>query len=731
MPKPLLLLPLSLAIALATGQAEAADPWRLCPATDIIPPFRDPAAPPPAEGAVGATEAEATTLDVSRVGLSTLQGDVILRRGQQWLGAERVVYEHQTQRYSAEGGVRYEDPGLRLTARGARGDQAAGTVELDDIAYQMVSLRGNGRAERVEVAGDDASLFRATYSTCDPRQRLWEIQARRVNVDREEGLARIHEAQLRLGRVTVLYLPYLVVPVDDRRRTGLLYPTIGQTETSGLEIRLPYYINIAPNYDATITPRILGKRGLMLGGEFRYLTERHRGIVEADWLPSDRISDRRRSYLRLNHHTAINADWHATANLRSVSDRRYFEDFGENAAQTAVSFIDSTAGMYGRGRYWQAELSVQDWQTTDALLPDGSEPFRRLPRALFAWEQPLLPWATAGLRSELVAFDHDVLDGGRRIDIKPWLRLPFEGDAWFVHPEFAWRYTHYDLDRSGGDRKPSRSLPIASMDMGAFFERDAGLFGRRFVQTLEPRLYYLRVPYREQADIPVFDTQDLTFGYAQLFRDNRFAGADRQGDANQATAALTTRLFDAGSGREWLSASLGQIRYFDPPRVLLPGQAPLDRGRSAWVLEADAHLDDRWSFGASQQWDPELSATTLSSLRAQRRFGDGGVFNLAYRYRRDLIEQAEASFVYPISHAWRLVGRWNHSLLDDSTLEAFGGIEWESCCMAVRIVGRHYVRNREGEKNNALYFEIELKGLGSFGRDTGRLLQGGILGYSR
>jgi LPS-assembly protein len=732
-PRPLLL-PLGLAVTLAFGQAEAADPWRLCPSPDILPPFRSGDLPAPAARDRLPTEVEADRFDLSQTGRSILDGDVLLKRGDQWLGAERLEFEHETQRYVASGGVRYEDEGFRLTAREARGDQRADSVELDDIAYQLVAERGNGRAERVEVVGNDATLFQATYSTCDPNQRLWELQARRVNVDREEGLARIHDAHLRIGRVPVLYLPYLIVPVDDRRRTGVLYPTIGQSETSGWDIRVPYYLNLAPNYDATLTPRALGKRGLMLGGEFRYLSERHRGIFEGDWLPDDRLADRRRSYLRLDHRTDLSRDWYATTHLRQVSDRRYFEDFGENVAQTAISFIDSTAALYGRGRYWRAELLLQDWQITDALLPDGAEPYRRLPRAVFAWEQPLLPWAVGGLRSELVAFDHAVRDGGRRIDLKPYLRLPFEGDAWFVRPEFAWRYTAYDLDRRDGERKPTRSLPITSLDMGAFFERGTGLFGRRYVQTLEPRLYYLRAPFREQSDLPIFDTQELTFGYAQLFRDNRFAGADRQSDANQATVALTTRLIDEGSGRERLSASVGQIRYFDAPRVLLPGESPLDRSRSAYVVEADARLSDRWSLGASQQWDPELHATTLSSIRGQYRFGEGGeagVANLAYRFRRDSLEQAELSFAYPLNLAWRLLGRWNYSLLDRTTIEAFGGVAWESCCMAVRLLARNYVRNREGEKDTAVYFEIELKGLGSFGRDTDRLLHSGILGYSR
>lgn len=731
MSRSLLHLPLCLAIAFALSPAQAADPWALCPAEEAIPPFRDPATVPAAAPEDSPTEIDADRVDYSQVGRTVLEGDVVLRRGPQWLGTERLIFEHETQRYLTGGEVRYEDAGLRVVAGQAQGDQQAGTVVLDDIRYQLISERGNGRASQATVEDGDARLLDATYSTCDPRQRPWELRARRVDIDREEGLARLRGAQLRLGQVPVLYIPYAVMPVDDRRRTGFLYPTIGQSETSGIDVRMPYYLNLAPNYDATLTPRILGKRGVMLGGEFRYLTERHSGIAQGDWLPDDRQRDRERGTFRYDHRTNFSQEWFGTAHLQRVSDRRYFEDFGENAAETAISVIDSTATAHGRSRYWQAEFRLQDWQLTDPLLPDSAEPFRELPRASFAWERPLRSWFVGGLRAEAVSFEHAVLDGGRRVDLKPYLRLPLEGAAWFVRPEFAYRYTAYDLERRNGDDNPDRALPITSLDMGAFFERSVSYRGRSFIQTLEPRLFYLNVPFREQSDLPVFDTRELTFGYAQLFRDNRYSGGDRQADADQLTGALTTRLLNESTGREWLSASVGQIRYFDTPRVQLPGQPLLERSRSAYVIEADLQVLDRWSIGASQQWDPEIEATTLSSMRGQYRFGDGGVFNLAYRYRRGELEQAETSFLYPLTPSWRLVGRWNYSLLDRSTLESLGGLEWESCCMAVRVVGRHFVRNREGEKNNALYLEIELKGLGSFGRDTGALLHGGILGYSR
>ena len=303
-----------------------------------------------------------------------------------------------------------------------------------------------------------------------------------------------------------------------------------------------------------------------------------------------------------------------------------------------------------------------------------------------------------------------------------------------MRPELGYRYTAYNLDHGvspTGSTSPTRGTPIFNIDAGAYFERNTTFFGKSFINTLEPRLYYLRVPYRDQGGIPIFDTQDYTFSYQQLFRTNRFTGADRQGDANQLTGAITTRLLDAGDGREWFSASIGQIHYFDPPRVLLPGETFVNRSSSAYVVDANLAIDDRWSVGGSWQWDPKFNRTDLGAVRAQYRIPGDGVINAAYRYRPGLVEQADFSFEYPLSPNWRLLGRWNYSFLDRSTLEALAGVEWQNCCMAVRVLGRDYVHNVTGQKDLALYFEIELKGLGSFGRETDKLLDRAILGYTR
>ncbi len=481
----------------------------------------------------------------------------------------------------------------------------------------------------------------------------------------------------------------------------------------------------------------------MLGVQFRYLSQNHRGEVFGTWLPNDNEADRDRGTLTWEHRGRLSQNWRIVANVQHISDDRYFEDFGDSLSMAATSLLESNAELAGRGRYWNASLALQSWTVADPYLSSRIEPYRRLPRARFAFERPLPGDFAVGLDSEAVMFEHDNRPGASRVDAYPYLAWRHERAAGFVRTQLGVRHTRYHLDSDFQPdyplSSPARTTPIFALDTGLVFERPVRWRTTSMLQTLEPRLYYLNVPYRNQDNLPIFDSQELGFSWGQLFRTNRFAGADRQADANQATVAITSRFFEESSGRERLSASLGQIRYFEAQQVQMPGIGAVDRNGSAWVADLDWSLDDRWTLGASQQWDPDRELSQLSTLRTQYRWGDAGVFNLAYRFRRDartgatgkaMLEQIDISTLVPLNDRWRLVGRWNYSLLDNSTFEAFGGVEWESCCMAMRVLARRYIRNFEGERNTSLYVELELKGLSVLGRKSGEFLERAILGYS-
>lgn len=794
----LLPLPFSIALCLpAMADDEKPESWALCPIQDVIPAF-DGAAPPAASAnpqltreqrADQPTSIEGDSLGGTETNLE-YQGNVALSRGDQFLGADNLKYDQENDTYVADGHIRYQDTGIRLIADSARGDQDADTHQIDNVRYQLVDRRGNGGADRIDMKGAQGSLQHSTYSTCDPQDRRWELRSRRIDINTDDGWGVARGATIRLGKVPVLYVPYLKFPIDDQRHTGLLYPAIGLSGRNGFDWKQPIYLNLAPNYDATLEPRYMSERGFQLGAEFRYLYENGRGEIQGTWMnKDDLVGDRLRDELARNPlyvpdedepdpdagrgffsyegSHRFNRHWQARANLVWLSDARYQEDFGNSLYGQAYSSVTSTAGVYGAGEYWTAGLMADRWQLADYLSSESALPYNRLPRTYFNWNQPLSRWVTVGGHAEAVKFQHDEKAGGSRIDIKPTISLPIQGAAWYVTPTLAYRHTEYRLetdlaqtiatDRARAaygilpdqpvsaaqvaefyDRSPSRSLPIGSLDAGVYFDRETEIKGDRFLQTLEPRLFYLNAPYREQDGLPIFDTRPFNFSYGQLFRDNRYTGPDRQTDANQLTLAVTTRLLRQKDGFERLSASLGQIRYFDDSRVVLPGEVPLERGKSAWVADANYAPTDRWTIGASYQWDPKFRREDLASVRARYLLPDDGVVNLTYRRRRDLLEQADFSFLYPVTPAWSVVGRYYHSFYRDAAtnqepglLEGVAGVQWDSCCLAVRALVRRYVRNREGDMNTGFQVEFVLKGLGSAGQDTDRTLRRAILGYYR
>lgn len=726
----------ALAAAPAWGQRAAVDPeklWRLCSGVEAVPAFayrlEKPSDLGPEEVVV-----EADNMNVELEELTVFQGDVELRRQDQWVGTPRLVYHHDDDSWQAEHGVRYQDSGLRFTAERGEGFPQQELHRLEGTRYQLLAVRGNGTAEQAELDHGLGWLHHSTYTTCEPDHVQWHLRAKKLRLDQDKGFATAWGTRIFVGRVPVFYVPYFIFPIDGRRRTGFLYPELGVSSRNGFELEVPYYLNLAPNYDATLAPRLLSDRGLMMGGEFRYLFRKHRGELDGRYLPNDDDADRDRGELHFQHLSLLSNRWQASADVNVVSDDRYFEDFGESSNRAATRLLGSQVALRGRSRNWRGELAFEGWDLVDPLVGSEAEPFRRLPRLDFRWEQPVFGVVRAGLRSELALFEHTSLPAGDRLDLRPYLTAPIQGISWFVRPEIAYRYTAYELDSQlaiDGDTSVDRELPIYSLDSGLFFERDTRLFGRNWLQTLEPRFYYLRVPFRDQDQLPVFDARELTFGFPQLFRDNTFSGGDRQINANQATLAVTTRYLDPDTGREYFSLALGQARFFDSPRVGLPGIPVPERDESPIVAELDVRIDDRWTLGTTQHWDPDRGRSDLSVIRAQHRFGEDGISNFSYRFRRGELEQADASVVYPLSPTWKLLGRWNFSLREESTVEALGGFEWQSCCMAVRLLARNFVRNREGEKSNQIYLEVELKGLGNAGRDTVTLLERAILGYSR
>ncbi len=647
-------------------------------------------------------------------------GNVELFRADQYLSTEVLSYRPDNGLVSLPAPLRYRDAQIELEASSGLFGLFDDNGDFNDLRYRLVGSSAQGGAEAVHVTGSDRTeLVNLWFTTCPGDDPEWLLSARELELRHEEGVGVARGARLKLGKVPVLYLPWMTFPIDDRRKSGFLYPSLSTANDNGLEVSIPYYWNIAPQQDATLIPRYYTERGFMLSAEYRLLTRRSYSTVEFSVLPSDRETDDDRWHYLARWDMAINRAWRAGANLERVSDNEYFQDFGGNLAQTSRQYLRSNASLDGAGRYWIFTALLDDFQVIDDAVLLDREPYRRLPRLAYMLDAPLgRSGLGARVDAEAVYFDRDIGVVGARVDLFPSLVWNTQRNWGFFEASAGYRYTAYDLDwrdeSDPGEGSPDRGLPVFSLDSGLFFERDTKGGG---TQTLEPRLFYLYVPYEDQSALPDFDTGDFTFGYAQLFHTNRFTGADRQTDANQLTIAASTRSFSGRNGRETWNLNFGQILYLDPPRVTLDDdEEDLDQDTSPFIAEFNWHPLDRTNVRLGVQWSWENRELDVGVVGLGHRTRGGSRLAFEYRFRRDRLDQFDVRYLWPINERWRLFSRVNYSLEDSELLEGLVGVEYESCCWALRVAARRYLRDRNGGERDALYVELRLKGLGAFGR---------------
>ncbi len=658
----------------------------------------------------------ADIFDAQQENLSEAIGSVELFRADQYLATEVIRYRPSTGAVSVPSPLVYRDAQIELEASSGQFFIVEEKGDFNDLQYQLVGSSAQGGAERVSLTGRRQSeLFNLWFTTCPGDDPEWMLSARELELRHEDGVGVARGAKLRLGDVPVLYLPWMTFPIDDRRKTGFLYPSIGTANDNGLELSIPFYWNIAPHQDATIEPTWYSNRGIMLTTEYRYLTRRTYSVLDVDYMPSDRRADDERWHYQARWNMAINRAWRAGARLERVSDNEFFQDFGGNLAQTSRQFLRSDASLDGAGRYWIFTALVDDFQVIDDAVGADEEPYSRFPRFTYLLDAPLgRSGLGARLDAEAVYFHRDLGVTGGRVDLLPSLAWNAQRRWGFFTARAGYRYTAYDLDLDGepGDASPDRGTPILSLDSGVYLER-ATASGNR--QTLEPRLFYLYVPFEEQSALPDFDTRELTFGYAQLFHTNRFVGADRQSDANQITLAATTRAFRGRDGRERWNFSFGQIVYLESPRVTLD-EPPMNEDTSPFIGEFNWHPLDRTSARLGIQWNWENRELDVGVAAIDHRARNGSRLAFEYRFRRDRVDQFDVRYLWPVNENWRLFSRVSYSLDNSSLLEGLVGVEYDSCCWALRVAVRRYLRDRNGGERDALYAELRLKGLGAFGR---------------
>jgi len=758
--------------------------------------------------------------------IATLAGEVVLRQGSIQVEADEANLHQLENRGELTGNVRFRDRDALLVGDRAEIFLDSGEAKVENAEYVVHSgkIRGSAQyAKREETA--IIRLKDGTYTSCEPGENTWHLRGNNVTLNPATGFGSATNVTLRVKDIPVFYTPYIHFPIDDRRQSGFLAPSIGSSSDNGISVQTPYYFNLAPNFDATLYPHMMSERGLLMEGEFRYLTRSSEGQFGAAYLDDsndDRkqqseYEDQRWMYSWQNR-TGLDSRWLAEVDYTDISDPYYFQDLDTNLNINQPDFVDQRGTLTYRGDTYTARLNMHAYERATVI---DITPYERLPQLTLDGRLPFQPGGlNFAYKTEFVSFQRSLRDGfftdengntglpehrwyddrlrglnraeGERLHLEPGVSLPLSWSWGFVRPSLKYAYTKYDLtlDNQGRfgdggiganyDDSPDRSVPILSVDSGLYFDRDTQWFGKDYRQTLEPRLFYLYVPEEDQDDIPIFDTGESSFSYSSLWRENRFSGKDRIGDANQVSLGVTSRWVES-NGFERQRFSIGQAFYFEDRKVTMPdnprpGRTPLDQRSdytsdvSPYALEYMYRYNNDWRFTSTFNWDPDSRSTRSGSAMWHYQPADnpGKIVNVGYRYRNDTmrydqasgewtygsdfgtpgdanyikdyykINQHDFSVIWPVVPQWSVIARWQHDYSRSRTLEAFGGFEYDSCCWKLRLINRYWVDydetslnpDRNDEPDRGIFLQIVLKGLGGVvGNATETFLDEGIQGY--
>lgn len=663
-----------------------------------------------------------------------LDGRVILESHQEILQADHANFDRDSGNILLNGNVQIHNDEMDMYASSGSYSQSDGIGSFKDAQYQLRNTRGNGFAGSISRPSDNITLLdQAVYTSCVTPQPEWAIHSSQLSLNKDTGVGIAKHLRLHLLDTPVFYWPYISFPIDDRRKSGLLFPSFGSSSQNGFELAQPIYWNIHPQVDATLTPRHLSKRGSQLQSEWRYLNNLGDYQLDAEYLDDDEFGDTR-WLVGFANTGKLGHGWTSSISTRRVSDGDYLEDLDSNLGLGKPQHLLSTGSVQYSGAIWRHQIGVDRYQTLDQDITLENRPHRREP---FTSSQASTEWQGLDLnfQGSWVNYAHANNVNGHRIDLYPSLSKTFGTAGWYSTPKLGLRHTQYELKdlQNTSETSPSRTTGIISIDNGLIFERS---LSKNRLQTLEPRVYGLYIPAEEQVNLPLFDTGSYTFSYAQLFRENRFTGADRQGDAQQISVGLTTRILDENTGDELLSASIGRAYYLHDREVTLSELTEDTSSASDIAADAQAKFAQHWSAGASLQYSRDEDEVKRRTYRLRYKADADKIVNLGYRFVSDSeLKQAEISSAWPIGHNWTLVGRWLYDLEKQRSQETFAGFGYQSCCWAVSVVGRNQVRDEtvagvtQSTSDNQILLQITLKGLADIGDDNNALLQRGILGY--
>jgi|TARA_B100001057_G_scaffold451672_1_gene494917 LPS-assembly protein len=658
-----------------------------------------------------------------------LQGDVRIRQGGFQVTGSEARYSQQEGAVSVQGPLVSRGEGFLLTGENANYDVDSGRLDINTATFLLHGPEMRGRAGSLSrISEEQVVIADGFLTTCGPSQNDWAIVASDIRLDRAQGFGTAKHVRLEVLDVPVFYWPWASFPIDDRRKSGFLYPQFGSSSAgSGGFLAVPYYFNLAPHYDATLTPQYIHGRGLFNEVEGRYLSSLGETTLQLGYIGNDSAFQEEnpgesgeRWALDATTRAAFGRGWRGYGDFSVVSDEDYLSDLNRSLEINQATHLQRKGGVTYRSDKQYFDAYLNDYQTISDRIADVDKPYAQLPEVIYAG-QTGAGIVEANLESQYTVFyrDNEALTGldranGQRFRARPELALPMRALWGFSRPSVSVDYTRYTLDDYVlGDGSFDRTVPVAEWDNGLYFDRQSRLFDVPYNQTLEPRLYYAWADADpDQNDIPDFDTDLQTFRFEQLFRPDRFTGGDRVGDANQLTVALTSRFNDLLTGAERARFSIGQVQYFEDREVTLFGEGAGTRSRSPLAGEVVLNPLDTLEIRSSGLWDPDTGDTEEG--RSQLTFHSTDYRYLAsvgHTYSRGELEQSDIAAVFPVSDRVSLIGRWVYDSDLDRTVGSLAGLEYNNCCWSVQVVHQNYLTD-DRELDSRILFQIQLKGLG-------------------
>jgi LPS-assembly protein len=680
-------------------------------------------------------------------------GNVELQQGDQKVFADHLYFEQDTGDLSANGTVRVEQPSGMMAGPDLKMNMHTNIGEMNHPVFQLnpiitgknTQAAARGTAEVLRSTGKLTYEYdNATYTTCPAGSDDWMLNMSSLEIDRGTQIGTAHSAWVEFKGVPLLYTPWMNFPLDGRRLSGFLGPTYGTTSSSGIEFTLPIYLNLAPNYDATISPRTMSKRGTLLNNEFRFMGSSYAGELHYDFLKGDRITNTDRNSRSFKYSQNLGGGFGFKTNLNRVSDDAYFSDLSNTVySGTQTQLLNEGVLSYGGG-WWSALVRGQTYQTLQNPAGDVAIPYQRLPQINLS-AQKNAGNSTISMVNEYVDFRHPTLVNGQRLVLYPSITYNLLNDpGYYLKPKLGVNHTQYAMGYNNSSDIPdtTRTLPIFSVDSGMIFERGTALGDNEYVQTFEPRLFYVKIPYQNQDILPVYDTSQAPFNFAQMFTENRFIGNDRISDSNMATLSLTSRMIDNEGGTERLRVAIGERFSFQTPQVNLPTSTSSTTTTSSVpsasniLLAVGGRVTNALTLDGLLEYNPSLAQAQSYNGTARYKPEIGKVLNLGYRYTyvdglpANDIRQADFSAQWPLFWHWNAVSRLSYSLGNQSVTEELAGLEYNRACWMLRLVAQKFPI--PGQKvSTGVFIQLELRDLVALGSDPLNALRLAVPGYSK